>query len=1662
MTIGSRAFAIALLTAGGSSFLAGQTTLTYDVQASQFAVATGILAAAGQGFTISASGTVNIADEDGPYITDADGTIVTAPPPGSGAYDYFTNQAAPVGTPPSVGSMKFLIGHSDHVVNGPYGALVAGFSPSPNATMDSDFPTGFTLVGTSGSVTAPAGGGYLYFAANDWALTDNAGSFTVNILLPLLSVTKTHAANFTQGQANAQYTVNVTNNGAGPTSGQVTVADTIPTGLTLVSMSGTGWSCVSSSCTRSDLLPAGQMYPAITVTVNVAPNATSPLVNQVMVSGGGSASASTNDSTTIVPPPVLTSLNPASATVGGLAFTLTVNGNNFLSGASVQWNGSGLSTTFVNAGQLTAAVPASLIATAGSAMITVVSGGITSNSLSFPVNNQAPLLTSLSPASATAGGAAFTLTVNGNNLLSGASVQWNGSGLSTTFVNAGQLTAAVPASLIATAGSAMITVVSGGITSNSLSFPVNNPTPVLTSLIPTTATAGGPAFSLTVNGSGFLSGASVQWNGLGLSTTFVNAGQLTAAVPASLIATAGSAMITVVSGGITSNSLSFPVNNPTPVLTSLIPTTATAGGPAFSLTVNGSGFLSGASVQWNGSGLSTTFVNAGQLTAAAPASLIATAGSAMITVVSGGITSNSLSFPVNNQAPLLTSLSPASATAGGAAFTLTVNGSGFLSGASVQWNGSGLSTTFVNAGQLTAAVPASLIAGAGSAMITVVSGGITSSGLSFPVTTGCSLRTFDPGALTFGPGGGSGTVNFNAGCPWSITGNPSWITLPASSGTGPSFGFNIQPNPGATRQATLSINGGGPGLTVAIAQTGLVCTYKIANASGSASASFLSSGGMGTINVVAPAGCPWTATPSQSFITISGNASGSGNGGVNYTVAPDASSNPQAGSITIAGLAYVINEQPPGSQANSCSISSPAPPPIRAEGYSERVADAVFTCEGQAPSGGLIGDVLITFNTGITNSLLNTGQTDALLLGDEPTAANLALGTNAFRGLLSAVNGTEGILFPGVQLASASGGTFQHTWRITNARVNAQTLAPGTGVQATISITAPAPFAVISQPVVAYISSPSTFSAGGSSGAKTSQVVAFNEGFATAFEPRLAANQDPSQVGTVYNSESGYVNSAKLGAQTGFATSGTRLILVLGNVPPGVSVIAPVASASGPSAVLVSADSTGAGGSPVSGTSHLICPIAPAVNCPSSVTATWEVTASDPNSIETVTFNLIYGNPNNVLLSGITYAGAIAPVSSGAAPQLPSTNLPVPRFASSTVTIVPPATVSLSVAPQESVMQPGLKSSSRSETSTPSSSAVGGTVTWTQIQANTGAAAASTAPNVSVGGTLPPTWVLLSCTAVDSGGVCPTIDPNNPSNSYTATYPSLSPGQTGTIVLTAQSGSQTSGAVEYTATIDSDLSNSDPTAGSFTTNFPVAQIGLNVTLTHAANFSQGQAGAQYSVVVANGGSIPTSLPVTVTEILPPSLTLVSMAGVGWTCTLSTSSCIRSDALAANSPFPSITVTVNVASNAPGSVTNQVVAATGVLQATGSDVTNINPVVGGPPAAFFNGQASLGSNVYYLAFPDGNLFGYYSLQFFPIVYHYDLGFEAFVDGGNGGAYLYDFTSSHWFFTSPSLFPYLYDFTLNSWLYYFPDTKNPGHYTANPRFFSNLTTGKIVTM
>lgn len=185
--------------------------------------------------------------------------------------------------------------------------------------------------------------------------------------------------------------------------------------------------------------------------------------------------------------------------------------------------------------------------------------------------NPAPAATSVSPASATAGGGAFTLTVSGANFVNGAAIQWNGSNRTTTFVSATQLTAAISASDIATAGTASVTVFNpapAGGTSGALTLSINNPVPTITSLSPNyIAPGGGSDFTLTVNGSKFANTAEVQWNSSPRTTSFVSSTQLTALILVSDITTTSTATVTVINpgpGGGTSNASTFTINNTPP------------------------------------------------------------------------------------------------------------------------------------------------------------------------------------------------------------------------------------------------------------------------------------------------------------------------------------------------------------------------------------------------------------------------------------------------------------------------------------------------------------------------------------------------------------------------------------------------------------------------------------------------------------------------------------------------------------------------------------------------------------------------------------------------------------------------------------------------------------------------------------------------------------------------------------------------------------------------------------------------------------------------------------------------------------------------------------------------------------------------------------------
>ena len=112
---------------------------------------------------------------------------------------------------------------------------------------------------------------------------------------PDLVASKATNSTYRQG-GTWEFTVSISNLGGTSTAGAVTLTEQPPVGMTVTSMSGTGWNYDADtlSCSRSDVLAAGEAYPPIAVSVSLATYAATTLTNAATVSGGGDVNAGNN------------------------------------------------------------------------------------------------------------------------------------------------------------------------------------------------------------------------------------------------------------------------------------------------------------------------------------------------------------------------------------------------------------------------------------------------------------------------------------------------------------------------------------------------------------------------------------------------------------------------------------------------------------------------------------------------------------------------------------------------------------------------------------------------------------------------------------------------------------------------------------------------------------------------------------------------------------------------------------------------------------------------------------------------------------------------------------------------------------------------------------------------------------------------------------------------------------------------------------------------------------------------------------------------------------------------------------------------------------------------------------------------------------------------
>ncbi len=362
--------------------------------------------------------------------------------------------------------------------------------------------------------------------------------------------------------------------------------------------------------------------------------------------------------------------------------------------------------------------------------------------------------------------------------------------------------------------------------------PLNNPTPAISSLSPSTILAGSSATTLNINGTGFMSSSTVQWAGSSRSVTFVSSTQLQVAVSVADLAAAGSVTVIVTNpspGGGVSNNATIAINNPAPAITSVSPNTATAGQDTATVTVTGTGFVAASVINVNGAARTTTFISGTQLQVSLPASDFMTAGSLQISVSNGapgGGTSPASPIAISNPVPTISGVSPNTLPQGSSDIAVDITGTGFVRASIAQFNGSSRATQYVSSTQLRATLTYSDFSLSQTGKITVTNaapGGGTSGSVDFVVSNALpGTLTLIPASL---PAGAQSTQIIVQGTGFSLGSIVRWNGAPrpttfldtatlrvylystdlASPGTGQITVYNPPPGGGTSQPATFTI-----------------------------------------------------------------------------------------------------------------------------------------------------------------------------------------------------------------------------------------------------------------------------------------------------------------------------------------------------------------------------------------------------------------------------------------------------------------------------------------------------------------------------------------------------------------------------------------------------------------------------------------------------------------------------------------------------------------------------------------------------------------------------------------------------------------------------------------------------------------------------------------
>src|SRR5437762_1669711 len=378
---------------------------------------------------------------------------------------------------------------------------------------------------------------------NDTQLTFTLSAAEVSIIGNL-------NVNVSNPQAKLSNTVQlpITNGTAAPTITLLS-PQTINAGAATFTLTVVGTNYVSNSIIRvnsvartTHFVDSSHLTTTINASdVNKAGTLTIAVANPNNVVSGNATLTITNGTA-----PTITSISPQSVTAGAQAFTLSIIGTNFTTGATVKvGNAAPRNATFVDAQHVTAPIVAADVVSPGQVSITVTTpapNGGTSNAATLTVVSQfAPKVTSMTPTTVPAGSATFKLLITGTNFKIDDIVQLNGATIATEFISITQIAGTVTSDKVTAAGTALVTVTrkDGSGTSAPLTLTITGAdAPLISSLSPQTGDVGGTPFTLVITGKNFVQGSVVTVDADPRDTTFVSTTTLTISITATDLATA--------------------------------------------------------------------------------------------------------------------------------------------------------------------------------------------------------------------------------------------------------------------------------------------------------------------------------------------------------------------------------------------------------------------------------------------------------------------------------------------------------------------------------------------------------------------------------------------------------------------------------------------------------------------------------------------------------------------------------------------------------------------------------------------------------------------------------------------------------------------------------------------------------------------------------------------------------------------------------------------------------------------------------------------------------------------------------------------------------------------------------------------------------------------